>query len=816
MCARERGFVMLRLAELALVLSFSLSCHAVQYAGNVVATTVGVNTIDFTLSQGAIARVEMLNEGLVRVRVNPQGSFTTHLTGALAPSGMVAPKAAIYDLPTAAFLVSANMIVTVLKAPFQIVIMRADGTLVNADKPNGVYWDQTGLIVDQKFALPGDHYFGMGDRGGPLDRRGRSFYMRNVDWAAYGEYTDPLYISIPFFYGLNNGLVYGLYLDNAAYPVFSFDADNSGTLLFGAQAGELDYYVMTGPDPGTVANLYGKLTGFSAFPPLWTLGFHQSRYSYTESQALNVANTLRSLGIPCDSIYFDIGYMNRLQQFTWDPVNFPTPQAMNATLDSLGFQRVNIFEPLVRTDDALWPYLAGSRYLLEDANGAPVVSSIWYGDVGFIDFTKDSARTWYSQVLQQFFSQGVTAAWNDLNEPAAVYMPTALFNYNGENRSETEARNIYALAENALSYQSQLDLRPNQRPWALSRSGFAGIQRYAANWSGDENSTWDSLRVSVQITNHMGLSGQNQFGHDVGGFLGSPSAELFLRWLEFGSYIPLFRNHATNTSAPREPYAFGEPYTTMARNIINQRYQLLPYLYSLQRMASTNGSPVVAPLLFYYPQDSNTYSQDQEFLLGPYLLIAPMTVEGATSRDVYLPAGANWTDVQTGVSYPGAQQITVAAPLDRIPVFAREGAIIPQGPIKQFVEQAVTPGLSIDIYPGPDSQFTMYEDDGTSFDYQNGSYLNTLVKRSNNSQGSSISIQRIAGTWSPAPRSITLLLHGTTQASGVSLNGTALPQTVNLQALVSASSGWIFDPAAQLVAVKIQDSTQAATVFVQP
>jgi alpha-glucosidase len=254
----------------------------------------------------------------------------------------------------------------------------------------------------------------------------------------------------------------------------------------------------------------------------------------------------------------------------------------------------------------------------------------------------------------------------------------------------------------------------------------------------------------------------------------------------------------------------------MARNIINQRYQLLPYLYSLQRMASTNGSPVVAPLLFYYPQDSNTYSQDQEFLLGPYLLIAPMTVEGATSRDVYLPAGADWTDVQTGVSYPGAQQITVAAPLDRIPVFAREGAIIPQGPIKQFVEQAVTPGLSIDIYPGPDSQFTMYEDDGTSFDYQNGSYLNTLVKRSNNSQGSSISIQRIAGTWSPAPRSITLLLHGTTQASGVSLNGTALPQAVNLQALVSASSGWIFDPAAQLVAVKIQDSTQAATVFVQP
>lgn len=806
---------MLRSFLLTIALLPGLPCLAFTYAGNVTTTTTGTSRIDFTLSTGAVARVELLNEGLVRVRVNPSGSFTTRVTGALSPSGLVTPAATAYDSSSAAFLVSPTTIVAVLKVPFQVVILRADGSLVSADKPNGVVWDTTGQILDQKFALPEDHYFGMGDRGGPLDRRGRYFFLRNVDWAAYGEFTDPLYISIPFFYGLSNGQTYGLYLDNAAYPVFSFDSDQSGTLVFGAQEGELDYYVMTGPDPASVATLYGKLTGFAAMPPLWTLGYHQSRYSYTQSDALNVASTLRSLNIPCDSIYFDIGYMNQQQQFTWDPTNFPTPQAMNSQLATWGFQRVNIFEPLVRNDDPLWPYLAGSGYLVEDSNGQPVISSIWYGDVSYIDVTKDSARSWYSQAVQEFFAQGVTAAWNDLNEPAPPYMPTGIFNYNGENRTETEARDTYALMEDGLNYQAQIALRPNQRPWILSRSGFSGVQRFAANWSGDELSTFDSLRVSIQITNHMGLSGQSQFGHDVGGFLGSPDAELFIRWLEFGSYIPLFRNHATNTSAPREPYAFGEPYTTMARNIINQRYQLLPYLYSLQRLASTQGAPVVAPLLFYFPQDQSTFTQDQEFMLGPSLLIAPVSTEGATSRNVYLPAGSNWYDVHTGTWFAGGEQIVTPAPLSMIPVFAREGAIIPQGSIKQFVDQSASPDFSVDVYLGADSQFTLYEDDGESFDFQKGVYLTTLIQHTGMASSDMITLTRTAGTWTPAARSVLLLLHGALSATGVSLNGKALTQLADLQTLTMDASGWTYDSAAKIVAVKFADSPAPAAVVVQ-
>ena len=799
-----------------LAMLLTTQAFAFQSANNITATTPGSNSIDFALSSGAVARVALISDGLVRVRFNPSGTFTTQLSGAISTTGLVSPQTTVYDTAQAAFLVSSSTVVAVIKQPFQVVILRADGSLVMADQPNGISWDPaSGLILDEQIALPDDHYFGLGDRGGPLDRRGRTFYLLNTDWAGYGPLTDPLYISIPFFYGMEGGRAYGLFLDNPAEPFFDFDTEQTGNVIFGAQQGELDYYVMTGPSPASIAHSYAQLTGFSQMPPLWTLGYHQSRYSYTQSEALTVANTLRSMSIPVDSIYFDIGYMKQMQQFTWDPVAFPSPTTMIHQLSQLGVQRVNIFEPLVSNTDPLWPYLAGSDYFLNDSTGEPVVASIWYGNVSFFDFTRDSARDWYTQVLQTFMAQGITGAWNDLNEPAASYISSALYDYDGQPRSDLQARDTYALEENQVNYNAQLGLRPNVRPWALSRSGFAGIQRYAANWSGDQNSTFASLNMSVQITNQMGLSGQNQFGHDVGGFLGSPDAELFIRWLEFGSYIPLFRNHATDTSAPREPYAFGEPYTTMARNIINQRYQLLPYLYSLHRQASQQGAPVVAPALYYFPGDTLTYQQDQEFMLGPNLLVAPVSTAGATTQTVYLPAGTTWFDTYTGTAYQGGQQIVAAAPLQQIPVYAPAGAIIPHGAVKQYVSQAADPDLSIDCYPGANSQFVMYEDDGASFAYQTGSFLETTISSSSSSTAISVRLQRTAGSFLPSAREIMLLLHASAGATSVTLNGSALAQVSNTSSLSSVTSGWAYDSTAHVLSAKFPDSSEPASVVVQ-
>jgi alpha-glucosidase len=314
----------------------------------------------------------------------------------------------------------------------------------------------------------------------------------------------------------------------------------------------------------------------------------------------------------------------------------------------------------------------------------------------------------------------------------------------------------------------------------------------------------------------MGLSGQNLFGHDIGGFLGAPSPELFIRWMDAASFTPLFRNHAINTSPPREPWSFGEPYTTHARDIINERYRLLPYLYTLFEESSRTGQPVLAPLFFHFPGDSQTYSQDTEFMVGPWLLVAPVVTEATFARSVYLPAGSTWRDMRTGAVFLGGQSVTTAAPLGKIPVFVREGAIIPRGPVMQYVGEPVVPSLTVDIYPGPDNTFSLYEDDGKSFDYTAGVFLRTDLARTTLAEGPQFRIARTSGTWLPPARNWTLNFQAeAAQPAEVSLNGAALPLVATEADLDLAGNAWFYRASDQLVIVRLQDSTAPLQVQIR-
>lgn len=812
---RSRGLLLARLMFALLMPSASFG--TLQYVGNVQFTSISTNRVDFVLDQGVVARLEILDDDLIRVRVSPTGTFTSQTSGAIASTGLNTPIVTFNDSSSATFIATSRAQVAVLKAPFQVLIYRTDGSLVSADLPHAIAWDpSSGLILDQKYAQADEHYFGLGERGGPVDRRGRKFTMFNVDWAGYGEFTDPLYISIPFFYGLRGGQAYGLFFDNPAIPYFDLDSQNTGVLTLGANAGEINYYVMVGPEPWRIANTYRRLIGYAPLPPRWTLGYHQSRYGYTsELEILQIAQTFRQLNIPCDAIYFDINYMNYLEDFTWDPVSFPSPQTMETQLEGLGMKRVNIFEPVVRTDDPLWSYMRGSNFFLTGQDGSSLINSIWYGNVSWIDFTNPAARTWYKQVLEMFLSQGISATWDDLDEPAQVFMPQAIYNNGGQPQSDLQARNTYALNETALSYQAQSELRVNVRPWVLSRSGYAGIERYAANWSGDTLSTFDSLRVSIEMSASMGLSGQDQFGHDIGGFLGSPSPELFIRWMGFSSFTGLFRDHANDGTVPREPWAYSEPYTTMARNIINQRYRLLPYLYTLMANARQGGTPVVTPLFFFFPADLQTYSQDGEFMLGYSLLVAPVYQQGATTWSVYLPAGSNWVDLNADQAYGGGQSVTVSAPLGSTPVFAREGTILPGGPTMPNVGAPVPQEFTLDVYPGPDTSFLLYEDDGTSFDYANGVYLKTLIAKTGLSKGTKVALTRQEGTWVPPDRAWFLYFHQfSTPPTGVQCNGSSIPPVSSEAALASELTGWFLRTSDSRLIVRVPDSSSPLQITV--
>jgi alpha-glucosidase len=791
---------------------------AVEYAGTVNRVTVGSEWADLELTGGALARVEMMSPDVVRVKFAPRGRFSDERSGALSSTAFGSPAVSIIDTPDVLYLVTSRVTVAVVKAPYRVVVWSANGALIGADLVPAVGWDtDSGLVFARKYAPPDEHYFGLGERGGAVNRRGRSFFMKNIDFAGYGELTDPLYVTIPFFYSLRQGQASGLFLDNPAFPFFDFDSSGSGTLMFGAQEGDLDYYILAGPEPARVAGSYSRLTGTTPLPPKWSLGFQQSRYGYkSQDELLSLAASFRALQIPCDALYMDLDYMEGAQQLTWNAATFPDPAAMNRALETQGFRRINIVEPFVLSRDRTWPFMAGSNFFLTRPDGSPFVSQIFLGQGSWIDFTRSTARDWYKQVLKMFLSTGVSAVWNDLNEPADNFMPDAIYDFDGRPRPDGRARNVFALHQTSLSYQAQQELRPNVRPWVLSRGGYAGIQRYAANWSGDTLTSFDSLRVSIQMSASMGLSGQNQFGHDIGGFLGSPSAELYLRWLEFGSMTPFFRTHSVDTSAPREPWAFGEPYTSMARSIINRRYQWLPYMYSLFERASRTGEPVLAPTFFHFPSDAETYRQDTAFMLGANVLVAPVFTEGATTQAVYLPAGVNWVDYHTDAVYPGGRTVVLPAPLGRVPLLVREGAIVPGGPIRQHVGDNAVGPLTVDLYAGPDASFSLYEDDGISLEYAAGRSLRRQLTLATRVSTSEFTAGASEGTFVPSARSWLLHFHNVPATPlGVTRNGLSLAAAGSEAALDGVEAGWFYRAADNRLLVRVPDTSAGFTVVVK-
>ena len=805
----------LLLAGSGLLLYALGTAAAPQVIGGVTSVTQFTNGASLGLAGGGQARIEFLAPATIRVSVTPHPSVTALPTGAVIARLPAAGSANINEDATNLFVTQGNLVAIVVKQPLQIVLMRIDGSLLSADIPGGMLWDpDTGTITARKFALAGEAYLGMGLRGGVLDRRGRRLTMRNTDSAGYGEFSDPLYSSTPFYYGQHAGGTYGLFFDNPSISFFDFDAAGSGVLSFAAQAGTLDYYVFAGPTPRDVASAFSQLTGTNPLPPRWALGLHQSRFGYASAdQLLQLAGEFRRRAIPCDAFYLDIDHLDRVQQFAWNPSGFPDPLGMNAALAASGFQRVNIVEPIVTTNDRLWPWFAASNYFVSDANAQPLVNSIFLGPVSWIDFTRPAARNFYKTQLKTFIGTGLSGIWADLNEPAQNFMPEAVYDFDGQPRFDHAARNVYALHETELFSAALSEARPGQRPFVLSRAGFPGIQRYAANWGGDGPTSYDALRVAVQMSASMGLSGQNLFGHDVGGFLGSPGPELFLRWLQFASVTPLMRIHSNFDTAAREPWRFGEPYTSLARATIEFRYRMMPYLYSLFAQAERDGTPVLAPTYFYFPRDPRSLRQDGEFMLGPALLVAPVVVEGARTRRVYLPAGSEWLDYHTGTRYPGGADVEVAAPIERLPMFVRAGALLPSAPVRQYAGERVPEYIVIDVFPGAPGEFLLYDDDGATLDYRAGVFRSTRLAWSEDAQAARLELTPVGGQAPPIPRPWWLQLRDWPQApTAVTVDGIALPQAASPDALVAG--GWTYDAARRTLVVRVPGTLPPRAIVV--
>ena len=703
-----------------------------QHIGNIQRVVKLNDGVELTAGKAKV-RITAFREGIFRVRVAPDGNFPKDSSWAVieAPAP---PALVIEDAQDSVKLTSGNTLVRVKKTPLLIDFLDAAGNVIVADEPSlPMAWNGAQVHVWKK--MPADEsYFGLGDKAGPMNRRNRSFTMWNTDEFGWQESSDPLYKTIPFFQGFRRGIAYGIFFDNTWRSSFDFGKNSRDYYSFGSDGGEINYYYFAGPDPKKIVEDYTALTGRMPLPPLWTLGYQQCRYSYyPEKRAYEVVERLREDKIPADTIYFDIDYQQGYAPFTINREYFPHFEKMIADFKAVGIHTILITDLHIKHDPnhGYAPFDSGMKedVFVKRADGSLYVGPVWPGPSVFPDFTLTRVRDWWGTLYKDFIGMGAAGFWNDMDEPAVFLTPTKTMPLDNVHRTDdgakhphTEIHNIFGLENVRATFDGVKKLQPNERPFVLTRAAYAGAQRYAATWTGDNSSTWNHLAMSTPQLLSMGLSGYGMVGDDIGGFAGSPPADLLTRWFEVGAFNPIYRDHTAKGTADQEPWVHGPKHEAIRRRYIEERYRLMPYIYTGIEEMSRTGVPLMRPLFLEYPKADGIAGNDHDFLFGRDLLVAPVTTEMVDAQVVRLPPG-DWYDYWTAEKHSSKDQIILQPALDQMPLYVRAGAIVPMQELVQFTEEIPRGPLQLRVYPGPDCNGTLYEDDGHTFAYEKGEVL---------------------------------------------------------------------------------------------
>jgi alpha-glucosidase len=534
----------------------------------------------FTNAQ-AVAMVAVLSPDVIRVRVSPGREIPDH-SYAVLMHDLGDSSATITTEGAHSTITTASLRVDIDHAPFRVSFSTKDGN--SLDQERGISINGPAIRVARRLR-DDEHIYGLGEKIGPFDKRGwklggYNFTMWNSDTFGYDASTDPIYVTVPFYIDMRNGVAYGIFLDNTYRSNFDIGHQSEGVLSFGADGGALDYYFIYGPEPKKILERYTTLTGRMPIPPLWALGYHQCRYSYyPESKVRDIAANFRSRKIPADVIWLDIHYQDKYKPFTWDKRRFPDPQKMLRDLRKDGFRVVTIVDPHPPKIAGYAPYDSGvgGDNFVKNPDGSLYEAPVWpaKGEDGdspdwskpfgvrsvFPDFTKPEARRWWGGLYADFVNMGVAGIWNDMNEPAVFdtangTMPNDVrFQNEGLPTDHREIHNVYGMLMSRSTWEGLLRLDPGVRPFVLSRASYAGGQRYTALWPGDNTSNWAHLRNSVPMLLGMGISGFPFVGSDIGGFVGTPTPELYTRWLQLGVFYPFMRTHTMFGSPDQEPWS---------------------------------------------------------------------------------------------------------------------------------------------------------------------------------------------------------------------------------------------------------------------
>jgi len=715
-------------------------------------------------------RITALNDSIIRVRIARDGRFDEDSSWAV-PAAERHQSVPVTTTPDG--FQTGSLAVHLDPGTMQLSVTDLSGHIILADQTEAIRLDGRGFALRKQLPID-EHIYALGDKTGPLDRRGGTFVDWNTDAYGFAPSSDPIYKSIPFFIGVNSqGQAYGLFIDNSWRVGFDFGHRDAGAIEISAPDGPIDYYVIAGPSIREVVRRYTDLTGRPPMPPEWALGYQQSRWGYkSDSEIRGIADHLRSDHVPADVIWMDIDYQDRERPFTVNRATFPDLKKLNADMNAKGIRLVAITDLHVAylPNQGYAPFDTGmaGHHFVRKADGSLYVAPVWPGPSVFPDFTRAATREWWGGLYKDFIADGFSGFWNDMNEPAVFETPTKTMpldnihriesdDFTARDATHSEIHNVFGMQNTRGTFDGMARLRPGVRPFVMTRASYAGGQRYAVTWTGDNSSTWDHLRLCVEQLGNLGLSGFAYSGCDVGGFIGGASPELLTRWYELAAFTPVFRNHSANDAPRAEPWVDGPDHLAIRRRFIEERYRLMPYFYALAEQNARTGDPLMRPLFYDYP-DALKLDCDQAltFAVGPDLVVAsPARPESPRPQAICLPAGG-WYDYWTGAPVT-EHKLTIAPKLDAVPVFVRAGTILARQPLVESTMEAPQGPLSLDVYPGPDCRGDLYFDDGTSV---SGPSLRQTIQCTVDPKGVVLRFGARQGSWRPWWKQIAVTVHG--------------------------------------------------------
>lgn len=743
------------------------------------------NSISINSDNQCNLNISFLSNDIVRLRYSTDGHFEEDFSYAIS-SRFIAEYPALEILETKDQLAikTSTLVVNIHKSDLKVIFTDRDDHIICRDE-KGFHWEEHqvyggNIVKMSKVVQEGEHFYGMGDKTLHLNLRGRRVTNWAMDTYGFKKEEDPIYKAIPFYTAIHHDRAYGIFFDNTFRSNFDFGSERRSVTSFWAEGGEMNYYFINGPELIDVTRRYTQLTGTPELPPLWALGYQQSKWSYyPEAKVKEITDKLRLLKIPCDVIYLDIDYMDEFRCFTWDKEKFPDPKKMISELKERGFKTVVIVDPGIKIDDQypIFKEALENNYFCRRADGPYMKGKVWPGDCYFPDFTNPKVRKWWSGLFQELVGEyGVSGVWNDMNEPALfeiegkTFPPDVRHDFDGHPCSHRKAHNVYGMQMTRATYKGVKKFNNGLRPLVITRSAYAGAQRYASGWTGDNIASWEHLWIATMQCQRLSVSGFSFVGTDIGGFIDHPTPELYVRWVQLAVFHPFFRTHSSGDHGEQEPWSFGEEALNIVRKYIELRYSLLPYIYTTFYQYVTEYTPMLKPISVYDQKDHDTLYRVDEFLMGDHILVCPVLEPNAKSRYVYLPKG-RWYNFWTNKAYDGGKEILADALLDEIPLFVREGAVIPFNPVMQYTGEKKIDQLILNVYYGGEKTNSyLYEDAGDGYDYEKGIYNTKRFKVQCTETSMKLALKS-NGHYEPDYSTYKLIIHGIPfTPSGVLLN----------------------------------------------